>query len=239
MASSALAIDVVSDVVCPWCYIGKRHLERALARFRRRDRVEIAWRSFEQDPLAPRLRDASDSCVARLAEHCRTRLPHAQAMLERVAEVAAGAGLELRFDRVLTGNTFDGHRLSHLARHRGRQGALAERLLRAYHIEGQALGDRDVLAGLAHEVGLDADEVRALLDGDRYATEVRHDEAIARELGVTGVPFFVFGGRFGVSGAQPIEVLLGALERGWAELRISEPEPALFDDVACALDGCA
>src|SRR5439155_9506577 len=114
---SKVRVDIWADLACPWCYIGKRHLERALARFRRRDRVEIAWRSFEQDPLAPRLRDASDSCVARLAEHCRTRLPHAQAMLERVAEVAAGAGLELRFDRVLTGNTFDGHRLLHLARH--------------------------------------------------------------------------------------------------------------------------
>jgi predicted DsbA family dithiol-disulfide isomerase len=236
---SKVRVDIWADIACPWCYVGKRHLERALGRFRHRDRVEIAWRSFEQDPLAPRIRDASETCVERLATHCRMQLPQAQAMLDRVADIAARAGLELRFDRVRAGNMFDAHRLLHLARHRGKQGALVERLLCAHHVEGKALGDRDALADLAHQVGLDTADVRAVLDGDRYATEVRRDEAIARELGITGVPFFVFGGRFGVSGAQPIEVLLGALERGWAELRVPEPEPARIDDIACALDGCA
>jgi predicted DsbA family dithiol-disulfide isomerase len=230
-------VDIWADISCPWCYVGKRHLERALGRFRHRDRVEIAWRSFEQDPLAPRIRDPRQTCVERLATQCRTQLPQAQAMIDGVADVASRAGLELRFDRVRGGNTFDGHRLLHLARHRGKQAALAERLLRAHHIEGQAIGDRDALADLAHQVGLDAAEVRAVLDGDRYVAEVRRDEAVARELGITGVPYFVFGGRFAVSGAQPVDVLHGALERGWAELRV--PEPERFDDLPYALDGCA
>jgi predicted DsbA family dithiol-disulfide isomerase len=158
-------------------------------------------------------------------------------VIDRATEVAGRAGLELRLDRLRGGNTFDAHRLLHLARQRGKQGALAERLMRATHVEGRAIGDRDALVELAHQVGLDAAELRAVLDGDRFATEVRRDESIARELGVTGVPFFVFGGRFGVSGAQSIEGLLGALERGWAELRV--PEPERIDDDARALDGCA
>jgi predicted DsbA family dithiol-disulfide isomerase len=234
---SKVRVDVWADLACPWCYIGKRHLQRALRQFRQRDRVEVVWRSFELDPLAPRIGDASGTCSERLARRCGAQPPQAQAGLDRAAEVARRAGLELRLDRARGGNTFDAHRLLHLARLRGKQGALAERFLRATHIEGRAIGDRDALAELAHQVGLDAAELRDVLDGDRFAAEVRRDESVARDLGVTGVPFFVFGGRFGVSGAQSIEVLLGALERGWAELRI--PEPERIEDDACALDGCA
>jgi predicted DsbA family dithiol-disulfide isomerase len=238
---SKVRLDIWADVSCPWCYVGKRHLEQALGRFPQRSRVEILWRSFEQDPLAPRVRASSQSYVERIANGCRTQLPQAQAMIDRIADTAARAGLELRFDRVRGGNTFDAHRLLHLARERGKQGALEERLLRAYHTEGQAIGDRDVLADLSRQAGLDDVEVRDVLDGDRYTSEVRRDQSIARELGITGVPYFVFSGRFGVSGAQPSEVLLGALERSWAELRIPEPDPELACVAAgaCALDGCA
>ena len=219
-------VDIWADISCPWCYVGKRHLEQALARFPHRDGVEIVWRSFEQEPMAPRIRDASDSYVEQLARSWRTQLPLARAMIDRIVDTAAEAGLELRFDRVRGGNTFDAHRLLHLARERGVQHALEERLRRAYHTEGQAIGDRDVLAALACEAGLDDADVREVLDGDRYTAEVRRDESIARELGITGVPYFVVSGRIGVSGAQPTEVLLGALEWGWAELRLPEPEPA-------------
>jgi predicted DsbA family dithiol-disulfide isomerase len=218
-------VDIWADISCPWCYVGKRHLEQALDRFPHRDGVEIVWRSFEQEPMAPRIRDASDSYVEQLARSCRTQLPQAQAMIDRIVDTAEEVGLELRFDRVRGGNTFDAHRLMHLARERGMQHALEERLRRAYHTEGQAIGDRDVLAALAHEAGLDGAEVRDVLDGDRYSADVWRDEAIARELGITGVPYFVVSGRMGVSGAQPAEVLLGALEWGWAELRIPAPEP--------------
>lgn len=217
-------VDIWADISCPWCYVGKRYLEQALDRFPHRDGVEIVWRSFEQEPMAPRIRDASDSYVEQLAKSCRTQLPQAQAMVDRMAEIAAEAGLELRFDRVRGGNTFDAHRLLQLARAHGKQHALEDRLARAYHTEGQAIGDRDVLAALAREVGLPDGEVREVLDGDRYTEDVRRDESIARELGITGVPYFVVSGRIGVSGAQPAEVLLGALEWGWAELRLPERE---------------
>jgi predicted DsbA family dithiol-disulfide isomerase len=217
-----LRVDIWADVSCPWCYVGERTLEQALDRFAHRDGVEIVWRSFEQEPLAPRV--ASESYVEQLARSCRTQLPQAHAMIERMVDIAAEVGVELRFDRIRGGNTFDAHRLLHLARERGKQHALAARLRRAYHTEGQAIGDRDVLAVLAGDTGLDGGEVRDVLDGDRYTDDVRRDESIARELGITGVPYFVVAGRIGVSGAQPAEMLLGALEWGWAELRLPESE---------------
>jgi predicted DsbA family dithiol-disulfide isomerase len=219
-----LRVDIWADISCPWCYVGKRHLEQALDRFPNRDAVEVVWRSFEQEPLAPRI--ASESYVEQLARSCRTQLPQAQAMIDRIVDTAAQSGVELRFDRIRGGNTFDAHRLLHFARERGMQHALEDRLRRAYHAEGHAIGDRDVLAALASEAGLDDAEVREVLASDRYTDEVRRDESCARELGITGVPYFVVAGRIGMSGAQPADVLLGALEWGWAELRLPEPEVA-------------
>jgi predicted DsbA family dithiol-disulfide isomerase len=231
-------VDIWADVACPWCYIGKRQLDRALGRFAHRDRVEIAWRAFELDPLAPRAVEQAPHGVEQLAHRYGMPVPQARAMIEHVTEAAQRAGLELRLDRMRATSTFDAHRLLQLAVARGKQGALIERLLRAMHIEGRAIGDREVLAELARQAGLDDAEVGEVLGGERYAAEVRRDESIARELGIDAVPFYVFGGRFAVSGAQPIEVLGGALERGWAELRIPEPAPAELDAVY-ALDGCA
>jgi predicted DsbA family dithiol-disulfide isomerase len=150
---------------------------------------------------------------------------------------AAADGLALRFDHIRPGNTFDAHRLLHLAHERGVQDALKERLLRAYLTEGQAIGEPEVLAALAREVGLDDAEVQDVLGSERYAAEVRGDEALARELGIQGVPFFVLAGRLGVSGAQSVEVLLGALERAWSEL--SGPQIEQFAEGAvCGPDGC-
>jgi predicted DsbA family dithiol-disulfide isomerase len=232
---SKLHVDIWSDIACPWCYVGKRHLEQALQRFEHRDDVEVVWRAFELDPAAPRIRDASQSYAERLAKKYGTQTPQAQAMIDRMVDTAARDGLELRFDHIRPGNTFDAHRLLHLAGDRGVQDALKERLLRAYLTEGQPIGDREVLASAAREVGVDEQEARDVLDGDRYAAEVRRDEAIARELGISGVPFFVIGGRFGVSGAQPADVLLGALQRAWSEI----PQPAdVVEGAACGPDGC-
>lgn len=233
-----LRIDIWSDIACPWCYVGKRHLEQALARFPHKDDVAIVWRAFELDPSSPRIRDASQSYAERLAGKYGTTPAQAQTMIDRMVDTAARDGLEFRFDRIRPGNTFDAHRLLHLAHERGEQDALKERMLRAYMTEGQAIGDRDVLAGLAREVGLDEQEVRDVLAGDRYASEVRQDEARARELGINGVPFFVLADRFGVSGAQPAEVLLGALERAWAE-RVKPVLETVAEGAVCGPDGCA
>jgi predicted DsbA family dithiol-disulfide isomerase len=234
---SKLRIDIWSDIACPWCYVGKRRLEQALARFPHKAQVEIVWRAFELDPTAPPVREASPSHAERLARKYGTNLVQAQAMIDRMVDTAAQDGLALRFDHIRPGNTFHAHRMLHLAHDRGKQDALKERLLRAYLTEGQAIGEPDVLRSLAREVGLDGQEVDDVLGGDRYTSEVRQDEALARELGITGVPFFVLAGRLGVSGAQPVDVLLGALGRAWSELG----EPGLeqvAEGAACGPDGC-
>ena len=240
MGVASLRIDIWSDIACPWCYVGKRRLEQALARFAHKDDVAIVWRAFELDPSAPRVHDTQQSYAERLAGKYRTSSAQAQAMIDRMVETAARDGLELRFDRIQPGNTFDAHRLLHLAHDRGKQDALKERFLRAYLTEGQAIGEPEVLVPLAREVGLDEAEVRDVLGGDRYTAEVRRDEALARELGIHGVPFFVIAGRYGVSGAQPSDVLAGALDRAWSELRGKEPEESerFAEGAVCGPDGC-
>jgi predicted DsbA family dithiol-disulfide isomerase len=231
-----LRIDIWSDIACPWCYVGKRHLEQALEKFAHRDDVDIVWRAFELDPSAPRVRDTSQSYAERLARKYGTDAGKAQMMIDRMVNTAAQDGIAMRFDHIRPGNTFDAHRLLHLAHERGVQDAMKERLMRAYLTEGKAIGEPEVLRELAGEVGLDDAEVGELFDSDRYAAEVRQDEAIARELGITGVPFFVLAGRMGVSGAQPASVLLGALERAWSELR--SPVEPIVEGAACGPDGC-
>jgi predicted DsbA family dithiol-disulfide isomerase len=234
---SKLRVDIWSDIACPWCYVGKRRLEQALARFAHKADVEIVWRAFELDPSAPRIRDSSQSYAERLARKYGTRTEEAQQRIDQMVGVAARDGLEFRFDRIRPGNTFDAHRLLHLAHERGIQDAVKERMLRAYMTEGQAIGDPEALLGLAREAGLDEREAREVLDGDRYAAEVRTDEALARQLGISGVPFFVLDGRLGVSGAQAADVLLGALDKAWSELARPEVE-VLAEGAACGPDGC-
>jgi predicted DsbA family dithiol-disulfide isomerase len=211
-----LEIDVWSDIVCPWCAIGKHRLERALARFEHKEDVEVVWHAFELDPDAPAVQDGDNA--ARLAsKYGRTR-SQALAMMRQVEETAAKDGLALHLVTARTGNTFDAHRVLRLAADRGVQAAVNDRFLRGYMIEGEAIGDRQVLVKLGSEAGLDAGEVRAVLASDGYASEVREDEQAARSLGINGVPFFVFGGKYAVSGAQRAEVMLQAIERAWADL---------------------
>ena len=211
-----LRIDIWSDIACPWCYVGKRRLEQALGRFAHRSEVEVVWRAFELDPSAPRVRDPRQSYAERLARKYGTTPAQAQGMIDRMVDTAAGDGLALRFDHIRPGNTFDAHRLLHLAHERGVQDALKERMLRAYLTEGQAIGEPEVLAPLAREVGLDDREVADLLAGDRCAAEVRQDEALARELGISGVPFFVVNGAVALSGAQPPETFQAAIDQATA-----------------------
>lgn len=233
----ALRIDIWSDIACPWCYVGKRRFEAALATFPHAANVEIVWRSFELDPSAPAIPDPEPSYTDRLAKKFRTSRAQAEVMLQRMTETAAEAGLEFHFERTRGGNTFDAHRLLHLAHEQGVQGALKERLFRAYFTEGHAIGDREVLVQLAGEAGLDAALAREVLASERFTTEVRQDQALARELGITGVPFFVLAGRLGVSGAQPSEVLRGALDRAWSELS-AKPLETIVEGAACGPDGC-
>ena len=206
-----LRVDIWSDIACPWCYVGKRRFENALRRFPERDAVEVVWRSFELDPSAPKRRDGSVSYATRLAKKYGVPQARSEAMIRHMTDIAKSEGLNIDFDRVQPGNTFDAHRLLHLAREHGMADALKERLFAAYFSEGEPIGEPDVLARLAAEVGLDPAELQRTLAGDAYAAAVRDEESVASELGIRGVPFFVLAGRYGVSGAQPAETLLEAL----------------------------
>jgi predicted DsbA family dithiol-disulfide isomerase len=209
-------VEIWSDVVCPWCYIGKRRFEEAASRFEHGDDLQVVWRSFELDPTAPRERGGD--AVEHLARKYGVTRERAQAMEDNLTKTAAKVGLEYHLDRARRGNTFDAHRLLHLAADRGMQGELKERLLVAYFTEGQPIGDPATLTRLTTEVGLDPAEVRAVLDGDAYADAVRHDERLATGLGATGVPFFVFGRASAVGGAQSPEIMLEAIEDAWDKL---------------------
>ncbi|MEX2466941.1 MAG: DsbA family oxidoreductase [Gemmatimonadota bacterium] len=204
-----MQIEIWSDVVCPWCYIGKRRLEHALEGLD--EDVNVVWRSFELDPSAPT--EPLDKLDEALAEKYGTTVEKARDMMDHMARTGAEEGLELNFDRARRGNTLDAHRLLHFAASHGLQPEMKERLFRAYMTEGRPISDRSELARLAGEVGLDPDEVLVLLETDRLVAEVRQDQARARQIGIQGVPFFVFDGQLAVSGAQPSDVLLGALRR--------------------------
>lgn len=213
-----MKVEIWSDVACPWCYIGKRGFDLALARFEHRDAVDIRWRSFELDPAAPAVRE--EPYYERLAAKYRMSLAEADALIDRMIEAGARNGVVLRFDKAKPGNTFDAHRLLHLGAARGVQHDLKERLMRATFTKGLVISDRDVLAGLAVDAGLDGDEAGAVLEGDSFAADVRADEERAADLGITSVPFFVMAG-FGVAGAQPPDTLLEVLEEAWAADQVS------------------
>ncbi len=210
-----MRVEVWSDVACPWCYIGKRRLDAALSRFEHDQAVELRWRSFELDPSAPAVRELA--YVDHLAAKYRVSVDEAEDMIDRMIEAGARDGVVLRFDRARPGNTFDAHRLLHLAADRGVQHALKDRLLHATFTKGLTVSDVDVLVGLAEAAGLDGVEARSVLESDQYAADVRADEKRAAELGITSVPFFVFAGRLGVAGAQPPDLLLEVLQEAWVE----------------------
>ena len=207
-------VEIWSDLACPWCYIGMRRFDTALGRFEHRDAVEVTWRSFELDPGAPAAPEGDR--VERLARKYGTTREVAEGRQRQIAELAAADGLEMNFELVRDGNTFDAHRVLHLAAAHGLQDAVNERLFRARFAEGALLSEHDALERLGSEAGLPAGEVRDLLSGDRFADAVRADERTAAELGITAVPFYVVDRRMGASGAQPPEVFDQLLERGWA-----------------------
>ena len=231
-------VEIWSDVVCPWCYIGKRRFERALDAFQHRDEVTITWRSFQLDPSAPALVEGDP--VDRLAAKYGMSRDAAKAAQARVTANAAGEGLEFHLDRARSGNTFDAHRLLHHALVAGKQSAVKERLMAGYFGEGEAVGDREVLVRLACDAGLDAADVRAMLDSGAHSDEVRRDELEARQLGITGVPFFVLDRAYGISGAQPSELMLNALQQAWTAAHPllvvgSEDSDSVCVDESCAL----
>jgi len=204
-----MQIEIWSDVICPWCYIGKRRFEAALAQYAQRGSVQVIWRSFELDPDSPRQRPGT--MEEHLSRKYGVSITEAAAMNARVTSVAKAVGLEYRLDMARPGNTFDAHRLLHFAAERELGDKATERVMRAYFCESLPVGDRIALARLAPEFGILEAEAVAMLESEAYSDEVRSDEARATELGIGGVPFFAFDGKFGVSGAQPVEVFTDAL----------------------------
>ena len=210
-----MRIDIWSDIVCPWCYVGKRRFEKALARYDKRDEVQIVHRSFQLNPAAPR--DTTSSRREMLMHKYGLSPEQVVEMDARMMQTAAGEGLEFNLEGTLTGNTFDAHQLVHLGQTHGLQDAVVERLFRAYFTEQRSLFDQESLVDLAAEVGLDRDEAAAALRDNRYAEAVSADIDLARSLGATGVPLFVIDGRYGISGAQAPETFLDVLQRAAAD----------------------
>lgn len=206
-------IEIWSDYACPFCYMGKVRLEQALAQFPHASEVKVIFRSFELDPHAER--DVGYDVYDMLSKKYGMTREQAIAMNERVAAQASELGLTYRFDTLILTNTFDAHRLTHWAASRGKQREMAERLFRAYFTDSLHLGNRETLARLAEEIGLSRDEAEKMLESGAFAEDVRREEREAATLGIRGVPFFLIDRKWAVSGAQPLEVFVNALNKGW------------------------
>ncbi len=212
-AQDVMPVEIWSDIACPWCYVGKRRFEAALSEFEHRDAVRVRWRSFELDATAPteRREDGADH----LAQKYGVGRDEALAMQQKMTDTAASLGLNFRFDRLRGGNTFDAHRLLHLAADLGQQDAMKERLLRAFLTEGEVVGARGTLIRLAREAGLDRGRVIDTLESGQYADAVWEDQRTAAAFGATAVPFFVVDRAVGAAGAHSPEALLDLLRQGW------------------------
>ncbi|MCC3280387.1 DsbA family oxidoreductase [Arthrobacter sp. zg-Y40] len=213
-----MKIDIWSDIACPWCYIGKRRFEAALAAFPHRDEVEVQWRSFQLDPSLPEHYDGTEAQY--LSERKGIDPGQLAGMLEQVTVQAAGEGLSYDYDSLVVANSFSAHRLIHLARAEGGNSAAdaaKEALLSAHFEKGQDIGAVDTLAEIGSRVGLDPERVRSMLAAEEFAEDVNTDIAQARSLGISGVPFFVLDDKYGISGAQPTDLFASALDQAWQE----------------------
>jgi predicted DsbA family dithiol-disulfide isomerase len=234
-----MKIEIWSDVVCPWCYIGKRRLETALSRFEHADEVEVVYRSFQLDPAAPRV--PVQTVAESLGEKYGGGPEAGQQMVDRVEAVAAEEGLVFRLGEAQRANTVDAHRLLHLALETGGpalQSALKEELLASYFLRAENVADHDLLRRTAEKAGLDADSVDRVLASDTHADAVEADIREAAALGATGVPFFVIDRAYGVSGAQPAEAFTQVLERAWSDAHPTLQHVGHGEADACGPDGC-
>lgn len=237
-----MKIEIWSDIVCPFCLIGKRHLELALEEFEHRDEVEIIWRSFELDPAAPAVIEGT--LAQAVARKYGMSLEQSEASQRDIAARAQAVGLTFNWEQARYGNTFDAHRMIHLAAAHGKASAAQHAFKTAYFTDGLAVSDPEVIRQVAHRLGLPAGEVEEVLSTDRYAEAVRADEAQARDYGISGVPFFLIEGKWAINGAQPVDFLLGGLRQVWAELHPEPKAPTLLTvpgvdgGATCGPEGC-
>lgn len=235
-----MKVEIWSDVVCPFCYIGKRRFEDGLRQFGHPEAVEVVWRSFELTPDFQPVPGQSihDSLAAKKG----ISPAEGRQMNNQMAGIAKEVGLAYDFERAVPANTFLAHQLVHLGAHHGQQDATKERLMAAYYTEGRDLNDVATLVALGTEVGLDAAEIRQALAAGTYAEAVRYDEYQAQQIGVQGVPFFVFEDKYAVSGAQPAELFAEVLGKVWDEAQAAKPQlvavAGQVDGPACGPEGC-
>jgi len=234
-----MKIEVWSDFVCPFCYIGKRRLEEAVSQFPHKDQVEVEFKSFELDPNSPKYSGQNIHEV--LADKYGMSIEQAKQANHGVGQQAATVGLTFNFEEMKPANTFDAHRLAKFAKTKGKEAVLSEKLLQAYFTESKNIGDVETLADIAEDSGLNRQEVLTVLnDKTTYANEVRADEGIAQQYRIGGVPYFIINSKYAISGAQPLETFKGAIQKVWEE---EFPAPVLQDlstdeDVSCADGNC-
>lgn len=231
---ATIRLDIWSDIACPWCWVGKRHLEAAMKASEHT--FEVMWRAFQLNPAAPIEHDPSVDYVERLASKYGVTMERSQEMIDRMTTTGKAVGIEFDFSRAQPVNTFDGHRLLHYAHTKGKQDEVKEGLFRAYMTQGEAVSQRDVLVNVAEAAGLDPEATTAMLASDDFREAVDSDRELAAQLGITGVPFFVINSKVAVSGAQPAEHLQRAFEVALEQAaEAAESESA----EACGPDGCA
>ena len=233
-----LKVQIWSDIMCPFCYIGKRRIEEALSLFENKDAVEIEWKSFELD--ATFIASAEDSLVENLAEKYRKDIDWAQTMLDNMTQNAKSAGLDFHFEKAVLANSHLAHRLLHLAKKHHLANELEELLFKAYLTEGKDLNNLNTLSELGIDVGLEAEAVAQVLHSDDYSKEVKQDIQEANTIGVQGVPFFVFDNKYAISGAQPATAFLQTLEKVWEEGQFDSKVTLLNTSTenSCDINGC-
>lgn len=232
-----MKIEIWSDVMCPFCYIGKRRLEQALEQLPFNKDIEVEWKSYQLDPSIKN--EPNKKVNQYLAERKGWSLSYAREMNDHVTNMAAEAGLQYNFDKAVVANSFDAHRFAHLAARHGKGDAAEESLFKAYFTEGKNIADIDTLVQLGTEIGLDSAEVKQALESNAQAQAVRQDMEEAEALGVRGVPFFVLDRKYAVSGAQPVEVFKQALEQAYTEWKAERDKNPLkiIEGQTCSPDG--
>ena len=232
-----MQVEIWSDIMCPFCYIGKRKFETALSQFENRDEVEVIWKSFQLDPNSPTLPDKS--IYEYLSERKGMSVEQAHQMTKQITTRAEQVGLTFNFDTAVTANSFDAHRLLHLAHEEGVQNETKEALLAAYFTDGKNVADADTLTQVGEKAGLEPQRVKAVLQSDQYVSAVQQDIYESRQLGVQGVPFFVLNRKYAVSGAQESDTFLDALKTAFAEWNVANQEQdlVLTEGAVCTPDG--
>ncbi|WP_298841363.1 DsbA family oxidoreductase [Clostridium sp.] len=210
-----MKIEIWSDFVCPFCYIGKRRLEIALEKYEYKGEVELVFKSFELDPAAKKKVDGNINEI--IAKKYGIPVEQAKESNNQIATQAKAIGLNYNFDDLIPTNTFDAHRIAHYAKTQGKMNELSERILKAYFVDALNISDHKVLASLAYEVGINREKALSILKSNLYSNEVRKDEEAASKLGISGVPYFIINNEYTISGAQPSEMFLEALEKAREE----------------------